>query len=214
MIFCVLPPIYTRPTILEEREIIKTFCESKGFLVKNIENAVARYVTPQFEANSLRANGIFCDLNDWRVGDVLVIEKKADHNTNWKLKLQSSKIHEINFWKEIDIGKVRIKYKQAKNAASISRYDINIDSIFQDDVYPSVSKRYQTDFDINVWTSGNRVFHCNNIPLLEIILQNLYDDMRLVLKEKGVSKVNYESVVRCQQKLLTLVWKEMNEYVL
>lgn len=212
MIFCVIPPIYTRPTILEERDIIKNFCESKGLWVKSIENAVARYVTPQFEANSLRVNGIFCDLNDWRVGDVLTIEKKVSFNTNQKL--HSSITHEVSFWKEIEIKKVRIKYKQTKSDISISRYDIDIDSIFQDDVYPSVSKRYQTDFDINVWTSGNRVFHCNNIPLLEIILQNLYDDMRLVLKEKGVSEIEYESIVRCQQKLFMLVWREIKEYVM
>jgi hypothetical protein len=65
---------------------------------------------------------------------------------------------------------VRIRFKNT--SSDEENGFISFDSLYPNDIYPSVSRRFTGRESINVWTSGTRVWHCNNPRLLNVILQN------------------------------------------
>ena len=78
-----------------------------------------------------------------------------------------------------------------------------------DDIFPSVSRRFTPDSDINLWTSGNRVFHCNNIPLLVEILNAIK-----IGSETSFIKLhsNNSSVKKAIEFIKIIISKELHEY--
>lgn len=165
IIICVLPPRYTRKSIEEEYQKLEEYINTFGIKKVHYYKNKVTYNTPPFERNALRENGIYCLPRDWRTGDVL-IAKKAIINTLPKNAIFISE----DKWDEISIGIVRYKLKTEHNLKVIS-FDLIIDRIYKNDVYPSVKRsKAESEKAINVWTSGNRVFYCNNIPLLYYIL--------------------------------------------
>lgn len=167
VIMCVTAPFFTRPTIDFEYKELLSFTNSIGLSVEKYKKTCIRYSTPPFEQNTLKANGILCLPNDWRAGDLLIL-RKSDNIYITKNSVPT--VQKVSDWKEISIGLVRFRYK--KNFCCRTDGSITLCRIYDNDIYPSVSRRFVGSEQINVWTSGNRVWHCDNLKLLDIILTN------------------------------------------
>ena len=112
---------------------------------------------------------------------VLVVQKKEPGNRRGNVSLPSE---ESILWDEISIGSVRIKIRHEQE--QIDTYDIKLDSIYPNDIYPSVKRSSRgKGVDINVWTSGNRVFRCNNPALLYFALLHHNEDLLSALTAQG-----------------------------
>lgn len=216
-IICVMPPKYTRKNIGEELEDLKQFIGDLGITTEHYFRNAVSYSTPPFERNVLRENGIYCMPKGWRTGDILIAKKINDKKTN-------SEFIEIeeNQWEEIDIGSVRYKLKTNQNL-EVKSVDLVIEKIYTNDIYPSVKRSMSmNEKRINVWTSGNRVFYCSNIPLLYYILLEYsirYRHYGLDINKKIESSFNImlsekqkENIMKCIKIIERVNKKEQQEY--
>lgn len=216
-IICVLPPKYTRKNIEEELEDLKQFIGDLGITTEHYFRNAVSYSTPPFERNVLRANGIYCMPRGWRTGDILITKKINEKKANVK-----PIIVEENQWEEINIGSVRYKLKTNQNL-EVKSADLVIEKIYTNDIYPSVKRSMSTsEKKINVWTSGNRVFYCSNIPLLYYILLEYsmrYQYYGLDINKKIESSFNIrlsekqkENIMKCIKLIEKVNKKEQQEY--
>ncbi len=68
------PTPATRPSALAERAHLEARLPSLGLTLEATLTAQVRYMTPHFEAMSLRlANPALPDLPTWRVGDLMIL---------------------------------------------------------------------------------------------------------------------------------------------
>ena len=216
-IICVLPPKYTRKSIEDELQELEQFINDLGIEKEHYYKNVVTYNTPPFERNALRENGIYCMPKGWRTGDVL-IAKKVSKST----AIQSPIIISETGWEEINIGMVRYKLKTDFDL-EIKSFNLSIESVFKNDIYPSVKRsRTKEEKTINVWTSGNRVFYCNNIPLLYYILLehsvrykhydiNICDKIEWGFNIK-LSEQEKAGISKCVELIKTINKKEYQEY--
>ena len=114
---------------------------------------------------------------------------------------------------------MRVKYKH-DIATYGNIFDIEIRHLYPNDIYPSVSRRYLGSKDINIWTSGNRVFNCNNIPLFIFILENIDDKdiIRFMEKEYGIyiesdQRIQILTVQKLMQQVIFLEKREYGEWM-
>ncbi len=213
IVLSVMPPITTRPTVKDEYEKLEEYLKELGICIIEYKSNVIEYQMPPFERNTLRINGIVNIPDNWRTGDLLIAIKKL------QIADQRLLIHQINndkMWWEFDCGTVRIKYC-IPNELKITSGFIELRSIYEGDIYPSVSRRFKGNTAINVWTSGNRVYICNNLPLLHFIFQNWNDrdaiDVRLVEECDFKLKVEErESIKEYMNKLINIIVNEEREY--
>lgn len=173
-----MPPSFTRPTAKKEREALLKHLESQYGLIKlHYQSGVVSYHTPPYERNVLKMNGIRCIPANWRIGDILVVQKQKPGNEKRKF---FPFLEESPSWDEISIGPIRIKIRHEKN--QIDSYGIKLESIYPDDIYPSVKRSSRgKSVDINVWTSGNRVFRCSNPALLYFALLHAHTHCEQIL---------------------------------
>lgn len=216
-IICVLPPRYTRKNIEEELDDLKQFIGYLGITTEHYFRNAVSYSTPPFERNVLRANGIYCIPRGWRTGDILIAKK-----INEKKGSQPPIIIEENQWEEINIGSVRYKLKTKQNL-EIKSADLVIEKIYTNDIYPSVKRSMSmAEKKINVWTSGNRVFYCSNIPLLYYILLDYsmrYQHYDLYINKRiencfniMLSETQKENIMKCIKLIEKINKKEQQEY--
>ncbi len=184
-----------------------------GIYIIEYKSNVIEYQMPPFERNTLRINGIVNIPDNWRTGDLLIAIKKL------QIADQRLLIHQINndrMWWEFDCGTVRIKYCIPDELKITSGF-IELRSVYEGDIYPSVSRRFKGNIEINVWTSGNRVYICNNLPLLHFIFQNWNDkdaiEVRLVEEcELKLKMEERESIKEYMNKLIDIIVNEEREY--
>ncbi len=146
------PTIATRPGVSEEREALLAELPRLGLAHTGTQPAAVRYVTPHFEAMSLRLapQGTQVPV-DWRKGDLLTLRKV----TQVDYVRRSS---QRDRWSEAQFGPVRIKLRQSD--------EVDLGNLIPGDVLNTVSRRDPVRQRIGFWTSGNRVFtlaHPKNI---------------------------------------------------
>lgn len=216
-IICVMPPKYTRKNIEEELQDLKQYIGDLGIVTEHYFRNIVSYSTPPFERNVLKENGIYCMPKGWRTGDVLIARKINEEKTNIK-----PVIVEESEWEEISIGSVRYKLKTNQNL-DVKSADLAIEKIYATDIYPSVKRSMSiNEKRINVWTSGNRVFYCTNIPLLYYILleySTRYRHYGLDICKKIESSFNIrlsekqkENIIRSLRFVEKINKKEQSEY--
>ncbi len=216
-IICVMPPKYTRKNIEEELQDLKQYIGDLGIVTEHYFRNIVSYSTPPFERNVLKENGIYCMPKGWRTGDVLIARKINEEKTNIK-----PVIVEESEWEEISIGSVRYKLKTNQNL-DVKSADLAIEKIYTTDIYPSVKRSMSiNEKRINVWTSGNRVFYCTNIPLLYYILleySTRYRHYGLDICKKIESSFNIrlsekqkENIIRSLRFVEKINKKEQSEY--
>lgn len=116
-------------------------------------------------------------------------------------------------WDEVCVNNIRIKYRLCES--KIDNYNIELERIFRNDIYPSVKRSFGGKKTINVWTSGNRVFWCNNLAVLKMILYNIDRDIFEVIVENGYiipSREELKQLEKIQGKLQEIILLEAEEY--
>lgn len=208
----VFPPLLTRESILAERNEIDLYVKELGFDRLQYKPLCIEYYTPPFERNVLHINNIFNYSMCWRKGDFFFTQRnnRVINNIN-----SSNIIVRNGGWVEKSIGIVRFKLRQSVISEN-GNFSIRLDSLYKNDIYPSVSRRFTGHEKINVWTSGNRVFYCSNIPALFMILERLYEDNIIQLLEQEYGEIIPDSekmqIKNVQESIRLVVEMELKEY--
>lgn len=207
----VFPPVLTRDTILAERNEISNYISEYGFDKLSFEQHIIEYSTPPFEINVLRINNILNYPLNWRVGDFFYTRRI---NLMQNLIEKSFVSVRDTSWFEVSVGKIRIKCKQ-ESIKLDDLFNISLRSIYPDNIYPSVSRRYIGSQDINVWTSGNRVFCCTNIPLLTEIIQEINNPNIVLFLEReyniSLTEIQKKAIIEVQGMIKNVIEIEEGE---
>ena len=188
-VICVMPPDFTRASARSERiKLIEQLRNNYGLEKVHYYHGCISYHTPPYERNVLKIYGINCLPRNWRIGDLLIVQKTSSGilTNPWEYAVNEQK------WDEVSIGPVRIKIKHESDC--IKNLDITLERIYPKDIYPSVkrSSRIQNANNINVWTSGNRVFRCSNTALLFFALIHRKENLTLLLYNKNITPTEDE----------------------
>jgi hypothetical protein len=177
-----LPPEGTRPGILAEREAVFAAAGSFGLRLESVEPAALAYRMPPFERNALAASGLPAVPIDWRRGDLASFTLFGKNGLP-----RPPTLGEPGGWDEESVGFVRIKCR----TCPVREFcDPTLLHIVPGDILTSVSRRHPTRADVDVWTSGNRVFSCPSPSYFRIILsaiargENAEEAVRMILSRK------------------------------
>jgi len=162
------PPVGTRPKAIQDWEDVLVWAKALGFRFLEMHECSLPYISPPFERNSLRAEGIMSVPNEWRRGNLAVLVREFDSST-----ARPQSCFPNTNWAENAIGDVRIKMRRQDQPHDF--IDPSLESIIQGDILPSVS-RYDNRREIaDVWTSGNRIFKCKGPAILQRIIEAIVD---------------------------------------
>lgn len=160
-----LPPVGTRPGILEERAALFAWVRGLGLDLVDLEEGRIAYVSPPFEWNALSAEGIGGCPHDWRCGDLATLRLRED-----SCEVERPAVAPMaDPWPEIEVRGVRVRFSPS---SAVHDSPPSLLSIVPGDVLPSVSARDDRRQAATVWTSGNRVFACSNPLRLRADLQS------------------------------------------
>jgi hypothetical protein len=146
-----LPPMGTRPGIASERRGFRSAVTAHGLEMKAIRRNWLTYTTPPFERNALLAAGWDDPPVDWRRGDIAILR---DHGSTVGPRpcIQPSS----GDWDEVMLGWTRIRVLPT---ASGHEFDPSLQPLVPGNVLDDVSSRNPVRDKVNVWTSGNRIYH-------------------------------------------------------
>jgi len=160
-----IPPVGTRPEIGIERVRIDEAAARFGLLPFGLYPNILAYETPFFESNAFRAAGTSAS-REWRRGDLAIYTR----NSNSVGARPANPPGPI--WIERQLRGTRIRLQDGL----VDEFEIPIlKSIVTGDILPSVSRRDPRRANANVWTSGNRVFLCNGIRVLTLVIDALIE---------------------------------------
>lgn len=157
------PPLGTRPGIEDEWEGCLEWTKQLGLELCEIQHGFLSYLSPVFEQNALRAASVPAIGGTWRRGDLAVFRCVEECHC------ERPPVVTVPSWSERSIGRVRIRLRM--NGGSTGWADPSLTSISEGGILPSVSRRDPLRQQIDVWTSGNRVFACAGTRLICTILE-------------------------------------------
>jgi hypothetical protein len=175
-----VPPVGTRPGVEQEWRALLAWAGSVGLRLESYEPGVLPYISPLFERNALRAAGVSSYPEQWRRGDLATFV--WDGASVWSADAASTPGPEE--WSEVHFGRVRLRLRVGRTRNGGSPI---LREIVGGDVLPSVSRRDPRIASVAVWTSGNRVFACEDTHILGIIAQALAEDRCAVTAVVSVS---------------------------
>lgn len=161
-----LPPVGTRPGILDERRRLLEVAAEMGLEPENLMEAALPYLSPPFERVALLASRVRRFSADWRKGDLLTLKR-----VQARLSTRRDADCSASVWEEQRIGAVRIRTRPLLDGLTRGRGVL--DSLVADDVLVSVSRRAEVRSQINVWTSCNRVFNSGDVGVVRAALKIL-----------------------------------------
>lgn len=160
-----VPPIGTRPGMAQEWERMLRWAERLGLSLIRLEPNVLEYLTPPFERNALRAEGLDAALPSWRRGNLAIFTRRAERHTT---QLSLPALDES--WDEVEIAGVRVRLR-SRDVVGFA--DPSLVPLVPGHVLPSVSRRDLRRQRVDVWTSANRVFVCQATSLLGTIIRTI-----------------------------------------
>lgn len=170
-----IPPINIRPGIEAERSRIFNWATHGGLDLLSITPCGTRYISPPFEQNALRSSGVVV-ADDWRVGDLVrfrVCHPEGLHITSFSKECEWQDICLLN-------TRFRIANKPAKKPGDPRLIAMG----WPEDIFPSCSRRYPGRDEVDVWTSGNRAFRCDDCDGLAGLAQSLRSNNFAAFREK------------------------------
>ena len=213
------PPVGTRPGVEREWTELLAWCAQIGLKLEKYVHSELAYVTPPFEENAIRAAGVpECPLN-WRRGDLAIFVCVQDRICP-KPHLPSTS---LGVWHDVSIGRVRVRIRSCE-ASPWANPDL--DECVEGDVLPSVSRRNGLLSSVKIWTSGNRVFTCENVSGIRWIAEALAakdSPVAMVRKHMATGSDNgwisqvetaarrIEEIVRIEEKELSDWKRRLNE---
>ena len=192
-----LPPINTRPNIIEERLEWFSYCKELGLCIETLEPQHLQYTMPFFEYNALRTAGITDILPFWRKGDLAIFRKTAQSEIQ---RPKDSREESLWIEREYKGSRIRVLKEKANNDVSFS-----FQSLVKGDILPTVSSRNVIRKQANVWTSGNRIFKCEGSQMIIDTIDLLKSESPLTEKQKVVEEF-LDMVTNLEQ-------KEFQEYL-
>ena len=159
-----LPPLGTRPTIIQEREELFRWASAGGLRLVRLFEGKVRYVAPPFEVNVFRSTRTPLEEQS-RSGDLAVFTVCSKAG----LVLPPQPMSVI--WADHTILDVRWRVREESVGGEGSPELTSLG--FLDDIFPSCSKRHDDRAKPAVWTSGNRAFRCENPQRFLAILRSL-----------------------------------------
>jgi hypothetical protein len=100
---------------------------------------------------------------DWRLGDVLTLEKISDNVA------YGPRVRPAETWQEVTFGPVRIKLRRTEPP--------NLGSLVPGDILDTVSRREPIRQRIGLWTSGNRVYTLADPAAIGRLIQQCHTDV-------------------------------------
>ena len=210
-IFASLPPVGTRPGIQDEWDKTLDLASFLGLRLLDLEELSLSYMTPPFEKNVFRFEGLPVISNNWRRGN-LVIFVKEKHILSPRPTVPSYE----KPWIETQLFGVRMRIRPWE----INRFeDPSLISIVPNDVLTSVSRRDPRRKFADVWTSGNRIFKCKGRSILSQILESIaggHDPLTFVEESLNRPLDNQQAqlIFRTREQILTLARTEHKENLL
>jgi len=160
-----IPPIGTRPGIDQEWANFLNWAQKIGLTLIRVESAVLPYISPPFERNALRTEGLYTAPTQWRRGNLAVFSHT--HHTATERPIVPP--CEGKWVEEVLLGvRVRIRHSDEQGFE-----DPSLLSVVPGDVLSSVSRRDGRRGLADIWTSGNRIFACRGRNVLRQILHAL-----------------------------------------
>ena len=210
-VFVSLPPLGTRPGMQEERAQLFSFAKRMGLELVNLDEGVLPYLTPLFEYNALRAEGITGVPLNWRRGDLAEFVRNGTSPGPRPLAPPPD-----GGWREVMISGVRIRIRER---AAFGFEDPCLVPLVSGDILSSVSRRDPRRARVDVWTSGNRVFACQGPALFAHVLRALLvgqSPVALLTSALGRPLTSQEAAIvdRASGQAGNLVQTEQREQVL
>jgi len=146
-----LPPAGTRPGIASERRRFRGAVAALGLEMKVIRRNWLAYSTPPFETNALRAAGWDDPPREWRRGDIAILRAHGSA-IGPRPCIGGSPAG----WDEVMLGWTRIRVLPR---APGPEFDPSLRPLVPGNVLADVSSRNPVRDKVNVWTSGNRIYH-------------------------------------------------------
>jgi hypothetical protein len=150
------PPAGTRPGISREMCDLLSAAEALGLDLVRAIPSMLPYTSPLFEVNALSAASVPTVPRDWRRGDLAVFRLARESS----LPRALTRVNSSDQWKEVTVYGVRIRVKTEREGDDMKSPALV--SVVPGDILPTVSRRDPRRRLVSVWTSGNRVFGCQN----------------------------------------------------
>jgi hypothetical protein len=206
-----IPPVGTRPGIEGEWAKILDWAQQIGLTLVKLEQSALSYVTPPFELNVLKAEGLNVVSREWRRGDLAVFSR------SYQTKIPRPTVLSLeDKWTEEVLLSTRIRIRQPN---ILGFADPSLISLVPGDVLQSVSRRDSRRQLADVWTSGNRIFACQGRGVLLQILRALsegrspYEAVAVSLK-RPLNFNETELVSRAANQIINIVSNEQKENLL
>ncbi len=206
------PPIGTRPGISREWKETVGWAENLGFALIEVIEGILPYVSPPFERNALKAEGLRRVPKGWRRGNLAVFERKCCP----EIPRPRGCLTEQG-WIDETIQGIRFRLRRQDNASCFS--DPCLEKIVDGDILASVSRLDARRASVDIWTSGNRIFKCRNTWAAQLIMKAIADggspDEKIV-GTLGRPLTDDESVMVhiAENQLRSIVQSEQAEYLL
>ena len=146
-----LPPVGTRPGMAAERREFRDAVTALGLEMTVIRRNWLTYSTPPFEMNALRAAGWDDPPRDWRRGDIAILRDPGS-----AIGPRPCVGRSPAGWDEVMLGWTRIRVLPGDSGYG---FDPSLQPLVPGDVLDDVSSRNPVRDKVNVWTSGNRIYH-------------------------------------------------------
>ena len=157
-----VPPEGTRPGIQQEWQSLLQWANELGFDLASYEQSALLYLSPPFEHNAFLSAGI-CPLpTEWRHGDLATFVRNRQGIKPPSPPLQRG------VWIDYSIEGVRFRLRGLGNDHEPAIP--NLIPLVDSEILPSVSKRHALRDNVDLWTSGNRVFRCDHRLVMMLIL--------------------------------------------
>jgi hypothetical protein len=174
LLLSVLPRL-TRPSAEVDREQIMTFASRYGFDLVRTEPGLLQYVSPPFEAEALKMEGL--DLPIWRSGDLRTYVRTARE----VVASQDFHTEDSQVWRTFNVGPmiVKVKWDGTHETGKFSFQKVAGAASMR---LRSVSRRSPLRSGINLWTSRNLAL---NVTRPDLVCQSL----QLLLEGHGSPEV-------------------------
>ncbi len=154
-----LLPLNTRPDAPTERAMILELAFSLGLNLRELRRSALGYVSPPFERAALSAQGLSVR-EDWRRGDLAVFSMAETVDRSRLEAIRAKAIAKDPLlgadlgWHEFEIAGRKIKIRGPFDDEAHPR----LVSVEEGDIMPTVSRRYRSRGQIDLWLWDNRVF--------------------------------------------------------